>query len=757
MRQAYLWFVLMGYAHLIIQLKLIFLIAKIYNNMKTKFTKTLFFIFLIYSCITNAQDVAFLSFGGVSVYDYDADINVDYYPTSNALYMATTPDGVHLYVVENGNSTISVWEIATGTKVATISMGAWPSPQVVDIKISPNGQFAYVSERWTGDVAVIQTSDNTVIDNVNTGSYAFGIDITPNGDYVYVANEYDHTVSVIATATNTVVSTISSPDLSTPTNVAITPDGAYAYVTNFGGGVSVIETSSNTVVTTVTAGTSPFGVAVTLDGNFVYVSNYFSNDVTVIQTSDNSVIATVPTTSGGTWLRDVAISPDGLHAYVAVQTTFKTEVISIATNTVVKTVPGGYGIAFGSLQPPITDTDGDGIADNDDDCPSTPSGEGVNANGCSCSQVTVDDGDVCTLDECADGLVTNTFQDADNDTVCDANDVCPGGDDTTDTDSDGTPDFCDACPNDADNDIDDDGVCGDVDNCPNDYNPNQEDNDIADGDDGGDACDDDDDNDGILDNCDTAPFVDNFVYNGVGPDFPQQWLCGNNNNKVKVCHVPSGNPSNAHTICVSKNAVSAHIGNHEDDYLGECTCTNQMLVSNANSSFEARAIGPKVNLYWAVPDNQGIDHFVLEHSTDREDFELLAERNTDIGLNWELYELIDNWPSEGINYYRLTIHRKNGEVEVMPIREIHFTMPPAYGLVPNPASEETYFNIKLRRGQSVTITMFNSIGQQVYQKDIGKVEKAFERIDLTDFEDGLYIVSLKVGNDVYSSKLVVKK
>ncbi len=399
------------------------------------------------------------------------------------------------------------------------------------------------------------------------------------------------------------------------------------------------------------------------------------------------------------------------------------------------------------------DADGDNVCDAEDNCPDTPSGEGVNTEGCSCSQVTVDDGDPCTLDECTDGVVTNTYLDADNDGVCDANDVCPGGDDNIDTDIDGIPDYCDDCPNDADNDIDEDDVCGDVDNCPTDANAGQEDND---NDGAGDACDDDDDNDGILDDCDTAPFVDNFVFNGIGPDFPQQWLCGNNNNKVKVCHVPAGNPANAHTICVSENAVSKHVGKHEEDYLGECTCTSQNLVSSGNSSFEARPFGQKVNLYWVVPDNQAIDHFKLEHSTDGEAFELMTEKSTEIGVNWELYELTDEWPADGDNYYRVTIFRKNGEIEVLPIRKIYFNKPPAYGLVPNPASTETFFNIELKRGLSVTISIFNSIGQQVYQKDIGKVEKAFERIDLTDFEDGLYIVSLKVGYNVYSSKLVVR-
>jgi hypothetical protein len=40
-------------------------------------------------------------------------------------------------------------------------------------------------------------------------------------------------------------------------------------------------------------------------------------------------------------------------------------------------------------------------------------------------------------------------------------------------------------------------------------------------------------------------------------------------NKVCICHIPPGNPSNAHTICIGEPAVAAHIANH-GDYLGEC-------------------------------------------------------------------------------------------------------------------------------------------------------------------------------------------
>jgi hypothetical protein len=40
--------------------------------------------------------------------------------------------------------------------------------------------------------------------------------------------------------------------------------------------------------------------------------------------------------------------------------------------------------------------------------------------------------------------------------------------------------------------------------------------------------------------------------------------------KVQVCHVPDGNPANAHEISVSANAADAHLRNHEGDTLGPC-------------------------------------------------------------------------------------------------------------------------------------------------------------------------------------------
>lgn len=55
-------------------------------------------------------------------------------------------------------------------------------------------------------------------------------------------------------------------------------------------------------------------------------------------------------------------------------------------------------------------------------------------------------------------------------------------------------------------------------------------------------------------------------------------------NKVTICHIPPGNPANAHSIEISVNAVSAHINpnnNNHNDFIGDCysACNAMEVVS----------------------------------------------------------------------------------------------------------------------------------------------------------------------------------
>jgi YVTN family beta-propeller protein len=127
-----------------------------------------------------------------------------------------------------------------------------------------------------------------------------------------------------------------------------------AYIPNFASNnVSVIATAINTVIATIPVGpfgvNFPFGVAVSPDGRTVYVVSQSlpagPGTVSVIATASNMVTATIPVGIGP---NGVAVTPDGSKVYVVNSNSNNVSVIATASNTVTATIPVGtfpFGVA----------------------------------------------------------------------------------------------------------------------------------------------------------------------------------------------------------------------------------------------------------------------------------------------------------------------------------------------------------------------------------------------------------------------------
>lgn len=104
----------------------------------------------------------------------------------------------------------------------------------------------------------------------------------------------------------------------TPTQIAITPDDAFAYVTNKDDGtVSVIDVFTDRIIKKIQVGDKPSGIASNPNPNIreVYVANGGSDNVSVIDTTTNEEKpAKIPV---GRFPIDLAVSSDGHTLYVA--------------------------------------------------------------------------------------------------------------------------------------------------------------------------------------------------------------------------------------------------------------------------------------------------------------------------------------------------------------------------------------------------------------------------------------------------------
>ena len=109
-----------------------------------------------------------------------------------------------------------------------------------------------------------------------------------------------------------------------------------AYVTNQNdNNVSVIDTTTNTVIDSIPVGNQPNGVAVLPNGTRAYAVNNGDNNVSVIDTTTNTVIDSIPVGSSPT---GIGIMPNGTRVYVANLGDNTVSVIDTSTNTVVATV-----------------------------------------------------------------------------------------------------------------------------------------------------------------------------------------------------------------------------------------------------------------------------------------------------------------------------------------------------------------------------------------------------------------------------------
>jgi len=199
--------------------------------------------------------------------------------------------------------------------------------------------FVYVGHINAHQVSVIDVATDTVIATIDGVFRPHGLAITPDGTRAYVTNYgYNRTVTVIDTATNTIVDTVSGVGYD-PGGIAITPDGTKAYVANrVSNNVSVIDITTNTVMATIATARYPVSVAITPDSQYAYVANQTGLRVTIINTSTNRVAGIIDDRKRHV---GIAIRPDGSQAYVVNDLESSFSVIDMATNSVISTVPTG--------------------------------------------------------------------------------------------------------------------------------------------------------------------------------------------------------------------------------------------------------------------------------------------------------------------------------------------------------------------------------------------------------------------------------
>jgi YVTN family beta-propeller protein len=201
-----------------------------------------------------------------------------------------------VYVADSGGNEVAILNGSTGQEVGTIA--TWYAPDGLAYDAS-NGDL-YVANFFSDNVSVINTSGSRIVASIPVGSHPQGVGYDPANRDIYVANCNSGNVSIIDGVTNQLIRSVGAGIC--PQEIVYDPADGHMYVSNSGPNdvqgdltenVTVIDGASNRVTSSIPAGGGPWGIAYDGDNRMMYVVNWFSNNLTVINATTDTVVGSI--------------------------------------------------------------------------------------------------------------------------------------------------------------------------------------------------------------------------------------------------------------------------------------------------------------------------------------------------------------------------------------------------------------------------------------------------------------------------------
>lgn len=214
------------------------------------------------------------------------------------------------FVVNNGDDTVSVFDIATGFfHPTTIPVASQP----VRCAMTPDCTTVFVTNSGSNSISVIDTASLAVTSTLTTGRIPFGICISSDGVSAYVATLLDGLYK-IDIATLAVTGPTTWTGMNDPNGICITSDDSTLYVANQAGGIQAIDTASMTPIGSLI--TFPIvsceWLTITRDDAYLFTGGNTGGSTRVLDIATSAQITLTAPNGWGT-----AMTPDGTFAWIA--------------------------------------------------------------------------------------------------------------------------------------------------------------------------------------------------------------------------------------------------------------------------------------------------------------------------------------------------------------------------------------------------------------------------------------------------------
>jgi YVTN family beta-propeller protein len=287
--------------------------------------------------------------------------------------IAVSPDGRRAVVTNYGadqpGTTLTLLDLVARTPVGTIDLAPLERPH--GVAWLPDGRHVVVTIEADSLVAVVDVDSGAVVGRIPTRqASSHMLALSPDGAFAYVANVGDGSVSMLDVAGRFLVRTVRTGQGAE--GIALSPDGAELWVTNRSANtVVVLDAATLAPLDTLGSADFPIRVAFAMDGELAVVTNARSGTLRLFDALERDGVATLALPIDSTRVRGtmlgpefgrgtgvpigVLVSPDGRRAYVANANADLVTVVDLAEPRVVGYLPTGRepdGLAWAPRQAP---------------------------------------------------------------------------------------------------------------------------------------------------------------------------------------------------------------------------------------------------------------------------------------------------------------------------------------------------------------------------------------------------------------------
>ncbi len=144
-------------------------------------------------------------------------------------------------------------------------------------------------------------------------------------------------------------------------------------------------------------------------------------------------------------------------------------------------------------------------------------------------------------------------------------------------------------------------------------------------------------------------------------------------------------------------------------------------------------------LSWTTDNEINLEKFIVEKSTDGNNFDYLTFINATNNTSKQNYTTIDNQLAPGTTYYRLKMVDKSGEYRYSNIESV--TNNESFiKVIPNPAKEMIYF-VHGKLNKATSIRIFSAQAQQVLEI-VAPANATQTRVNISSLSKGVYFITL---------------